>query len=84
MKTLFLRRVKGKSMLPAFGDGKIVVASGLLPVKTKSVVVARWNRKEIIKRVISIDSDSVRLAGDNLGDSLKVKVQRSDILGVVL
>jgi phage repressor protein C with HTH and peptisase S24 domain len=75
-------------MWPTLGGGEIVFASPLNPVIPGSVVVAKVNGREYIKRVISISNNQFELIGDNYENSYDSRkfgmVNRSDILGAVI
>lgn len=62
---LMLRRVVGESMLPALRPGAIVVGWRFKRPTAGSIVIARHQGKEIIKRVAQQRSDSYYLLGDN-------------------
>lgn len=65
MKALILRRVVGNSMSPSIRAGQIVIASGLNKYKKGSIVIAKVDNREVIKRVKSIKNNKIWLVGDN-------------------
>lgn len=81
-----LRRVLGKSMLPAYRPGDIVIMARAKPA-VGAVVVARMAGTDVIKRVTAIAKDKLYLQGDNHADSVDSReygpVHRRDIVGVV-
>jgi phage repressor protein C with HTH and peptisase S24 domain len=84
-----LRRVVGDSMLPAYKNGQLVIASYFHKPKVGYVVVAVQNGREVLKRVVAIDSNHmVELIGDNKLHSTDSrhygKVPIRKVLGVVV
>lgn len=66
---LLIRRVEGLSMLPRYQPGSIVVGLQWLRPRVGSVIVVRWQGREIMKRVNMIDHRGLFLLGDNLTHS---------------
>lgn len=65
-KFIFVRRVQGDSMLPAFKPGGIVVGTGYYNVlRPNDVVIVRHGGLEKIKRIHMINKDHLFLVGDN-------------------
>lgn len=65
-KPLLLRQIVGKSMLPKFEDGRVVVASGWFgTLKSDDVVIIKHDGREKIKRIHKIDDDRLYVIGDN-------------------
>jgi len=62
-----LINVKGNSMLPFLKDGQRIALSPIKSsnIKLGDVVLAKWNNKYILHRVVSKNSFQVSLAGDN-------------------
>ena len=69
MKPLIIRRVVGHSMEPTLHEGQLVMASGLLPVRSGDVVVAKIGDLELIKRLAVLPDNQRILAGDNKTDN---------------
>lgn len=79
---LLIRRIEGHSMMPDLPPGKIVIASGWLPIGVGDVVIARAEGKDIIKRVRAISVDKLELAGDNASDSTDYgSIKKSQVMG---
>lgn len=69
---VFIRRVRGRSMMPRLGSGKLVLATPLLRrLKPGQVVILEHHGKEKIKRIERIDTEKGKLfvIGDNLDAS---------------
>lgn len=86
---IYLRRVYGNSMLPTLKQGNIVLAVKKKRVKVNDLIIAKVNKKEVVKRVKSITNDgSLYLLGDNLSQSTDSRtygnVGKQNIIGVVL
>lgn len=65
-----LRRLRGKSMMPAFRDGDVVLFVTALRIRGGQVVLFRRGEQEYIKRVQKRLSDgSLFVVGDNADDS---------------
>lgn len=79
---LLLRQVAGKSMEPEIMAGQFIIASGLLPVRVGSIVVAKAEGREVIKRVLAIDSGQIVIEGDNTRYTKNYVIRKKDILGV--
>lgn len=83
-----LYKVSGHSMQPYFMENDIVIISSMFPIRIFDVVVFRIGDKVMIKRVIEIKNTAVRVAGDNISDSLDSRtfgdVQKRDIIGKVI
>lgn len=64
---MIVRRVSGPSMEPTLKDGDIIFAKRVSNVKiqTKDIVVARYQNRDIIKRVSDIKGGQISLIGDN-------------------
>jgi signal peptidase I len=64
---MIIRRVSGPSMEPTLRDGDIIFAKKILKEKIKpsDVVVARYQNRDIIKRVLDIKDETISLIGDN-------------------
>lgn len=75
-------------MLPFLPAGKIVIAWRFLTPKVGDIVVARYKRQEIIKRVAEFKHGLVYLLGDNPAYSTDSRhfgwLPASVIVGVVL
>jgi len=79
---LLIRRIEGHSMIPILVPGKIIIASGWLPVRAGDVVTARIAGKDVIKRVSKINKDKLSLKGDNATDTTDYSsVPRSQVIG---
>lgn len=87
---LYILRVKGHSMEPAYNENDLVFAFSYLlgSPKEKDVVIVKDKKKYLIKRVIKIKNNKYFLLGDNLKDSLDSRkmgwIDRQSILGYVL
>lgn len=63
---LYVRRVLGSSMLPNYHDGQLVVFVLYRSPKVNDVVLFEHDKKEKIKRIISIHNHTeVKVQGDN-------------------
>jgi phage repressor protein C with HTH and peptisase S24 domain len=63
---LLLRQIVGKSMLPSFREGGLLVASGWFKdVKPHDVVIVLHEGKEKVKRVHKVRNGELFLLGDN-------------------
>lgn len=62
---IFIRRVSGKSMLPALKEGAYVVCRTKKLYRAGDVVVANINDREVVKRIAKIKNDTYYLLGDN-------------------
>lgn len=90
---MFLRilRISGHSMEPEFSDNDIVVVGKFpfvrLHLKKGDVVVFRYKKDLLLKRVKKIDNGKVFLVGNNRGDSFDSRkfgwIKKSDVLGKV-
>lgn len=84
---MFFRRVRGRSMLPTLGPGTIIVATRARELVVGDIVVAFLRKKEVIKRIHSIQDNRYYLVGDNRLESTDSRelgpVDKSAILGVV-
>lgn len=70
-KTIFLRRVIGKSMMPTLRPGQLVLASCLYgELRKNSVVVVRHDNIDKIKRIREINNNRLFVVGDNSRASL--------------
>lgn len=82
---IFFRRVAGESMKPNLQPGQIIVGSSRGAWHVGDIVVARYQGREIIKRVTKSSRDQVWLAGDNPDRSTDSRhfgaVNKRDILG---
>lgn len=83
-----IRRIAGESMSPRLRSGEVAVFWRPDALRRGSVVLVRRAGREVVKRVESIDGDSVRLIGDNRAESTDSRhygpVNKSDILGVIM
>lgn len=84
-----VRRVVGNSMLPAYKNGQYVIVSHFKKPSVGAVVIAVQNGKEVMKRVLSIDKNSMLdVRGDNQDQSTDSrqlgKVPMRKVLGVVV
>ena len=61
-------------MLPTFRPGAVVFGLRLLRPKVGSVVVAKHNGLELIKRVAKVSQGGVYLLGDNLERSTDSRI----------
>lgn len=71
-------------MEPTLRPNTVVVASGMLAVKKGSLVIAKKNGIEIIKRVDAISGEKLSLIGDNIHRAHNAEVHRNNVIGVVL
>lgn len=70
LKPILFRQIVGKSMLPKFRDGGVLVASGWFgQLKPADVVIIHHDGREKVKRVHEIDGDKLFLMGDNYEQS---------------
>lgn len=87
-KLLIIRRVVGSSMEPTLKDGRIVLASGILKLRERDVVVLEHSGLEKIKRISSIEGGLVFVAGDNPAKSTDSRqfgpLQSKVIIGTVI
>ena len=86
---IYIRRVTGNSMLPAYKHRSLVAVSNFRKPVKGSVVIAVQNGREVMKRVESIDvHHMVELRGDNSEHSTDSrhhgKIPMRMILGVVV
>ena len=81
---LITRKVVGHSMHPTLQSGKIVWASPLVRPKLGSIVIAQHEGREIIKRIERIVGDTIHLQGDNHNDAHNARIDRRQLLGVVI
>ncbi|MDX1766012.1 MAG: S24/S26 family peptidase [Candidatus Saccharimonadales bacterium] len=79
---LIVRQVAGRSMEPKIMPKQFILASGWLRPKVGSVVVAKADGREVIKRVTAIDGNQVIIEGDNKKHSSKYIIKKSAIIGV--
>jgi len=82
-------RISGHSMMPNFLPGDRVIASSLpyffKNPRKNDVIVFRYNKKMLIKRIIRIQNEKYFVMGDNKKDSLKVgALKKNEILGKVI
>lgn len=84
---ILIRRVRGSSMTPTLSPGDIVIGSRGRP-RVGSIVVARLEAREVIKRVERIEAGQYYLVGDNRDESTDSrhygKVDESAILGTIM
>lgn len=62
---IIVRRVVGHSMESTLKQGRIVLVTPLFGFKRGDVVVARIDKRDIIKRIVRINNGKITLAGDN-------------------
>lgn len=83
-----IRRVVGHSMLPAYPEGKVVIAMRVRRPRPGDVVVLRHQGREMLKRVASVNTHHMFVVGDNPQASTDSRqwgwLPRSHVLGVVL
>ncbi|HWZ65397.1 MAG TPA: S24/S26 family peptidase [Patescibacteria group bacterium] len=60
-----IRRVVGESMLPVLRQGVVVIGWRLKRPNVGNIVIAKWQGRELIKRVADVRPDSYYLVGDN-------------------
>ena len=66
LKPLLLRQIVGKSMLPKFKDGGVLVASGWFGrLRPHDVVIVRHGGREKVKRIREVSGGQLFLLGDN-------------------
>ena len=63
--SFFIRQVKGQSMQPTLNAGNLLIASKKFELHKGSLVIAKVNGREIVKRVIDIKGSKVFIVGDN-------------------
>lgn len=68
-KTVFLRRVVGRSMLPTLRHGQVVVCWRSARVRVGDVVIVVHNGVEKIKRAKEVRTHHIFITGDNPGES---------------
>lgn len=83
-KPLFLRRVVGSSMQPTLLEGQVVLASSLKTHTIGSLVIARVDDRQVVKRIDSINKDRIVLKGDNRLVSSNYSIENSQILGTII
>lgn len=87
-RPLFVRRIVGGSMTPSFKKDQLIVATSFQAATVGSVVVAKVNNREIIKRVVKSEEHYVWLEGDNHTESTDSRrygwIDRSAVRGVVI
>lgn len=80
--------IVGHSMLPEYKSGQVVLTfNWFYKPKVGDVVVAKWENKLIIKRVISINNSLITLNGDHKDSTSSKKLgkfQTRDIIGKVI
>lgn len=83
-----IRRVYGRSMKPTLHSGDTVLFGRLGLLREGSVVLARVQGREVVKRISHVGGSHVRLAGDNPSESTDSRhygsVNKSDILGSMM
>lgn len=62
---IILRQVVGNSMYPTLKEGKLLIFTKKFKLKPGNVVVAKYNNKEIVKRIKFIDHNGIYIVGDN-------------------
>ena len=70
----YVRRIVGRSMLPTLSPGTIVLGLKWLRPRVGSVVVAKRDGLELIKRVAKIGPEGLYLLGDNAQQSTDSRV----------
>ena len=84
---IFFRKVDGESMAPALRSGQMLIGNSVSKPRIGDVVVAQYNDREIIKRVMKISNEQIWLEGDNKTHSTDSRnfgwISKSDILGVM-
>ncbi len=67
-------------MWPTLKPGQIVVASPYIKPKFGRVIIATQGDKEIIKRVLGVSDDRLKLAGDNPNKAHNATVHINDFI----
>ncbi len=84
---MIIRRVRGRSMLPSFQDGDIVMARQKV-YKPGDAIIFKSPVGEVIKRIEKIEKSELFVRGDNMHDSFDSlaygNIQKSAILGAVM
>lgn len=62
---IYIRRVKGASMVPTLVEKDIVVAIKRKNYRKGDIVIADINSHEVVKRISGIFDNKYRLIGDN-------------------
>lgn len=86
---MLIRRVIGVSMLPALMPGKLVFArTKFFRLKVGDIIIFQHNGLEKIKRIKTIDSESITVEGDNKVSSTDSRhfgsVSRNNVIGKVI
>lgn len=85
---LMIRRVVGQSMWPTLKEGDLLITSTWKKPRLGSIVTARVDGKELVKRIVDINGGKCKLQGDNYYHSFDSRnfglVDKNCIYGVVL
>ena len=89
MRVLFLvRQVRGRSMEPTLKPGRLLIAAKRFKLKQGSLVIAKSNGREIVKRVSDIKGSKLFIVGDNVSHSSDSRTlgwfNRDQIVGKII
>lgn len=82
-------KISGHSMMPTLKPNDKVLVSSIpyyiSPPKVGDIVVFKYGKKFLIKKIAKIEKERYLVEGENKDDSLKIgKIERSDIVGKVI
>ena len=84
---MLIRRVEGDSMWPTLASGQVVIAWRRRPI-VGDLVIAKVDKREVVKRLHEIKKDKVFLRGDNPSASTDSRqygfLPKEAILGVIM
>lgn len=81
---MFPVRVGGSSMVPTLAPGDLLAVAARVHPRTGDVVVALRGDLEVVKRVVAVNGDTLRLAGDNRDATTDFDAPRDAVAGVVV
>ena len=78
-----VRRVKGHSMEPLLQEGQVCIFKKK-PHTINPIVIAEYHGREVVKRIVRIESGKVWLEGDNKSSHHNSIVPKKAIRGVLV
>jgi phage repressor protein C with HTH and peptisase S24 domain len=81
-----LCKTSGHSMEPAIRSGSFVlICLWARRFKTGDIVAFKYDQKILIKRIIEMHNNQVKIRGDNSSDSLSVDpIEKSQVIGKII